>query len=94
MHNLIKNSFIASGCLSSWLWFTSSGLRQRFVVLIKLGFLHLPDWPLFSQNTPLEEIAKIFDGENARVGGPAGTKSGQVALEQIEIRDKTEAKDL
>lgn len=46
------------------------------------------------KNTPLEEIAKIFDGEDAHVGGPAATKSGQVVLEQIEERDKTEAKDL
>lgn len=46
------------------------------------------------QNTPLEEIAKIFDGEDAHVGGSAATKSGQVILEQIEERDKTEARDI
>ncbi|RFU25255.1 hypothetical protein B7463_g11079, partial [Scytalidium lignicola] len=47
-----------------------------------------------TKNTPLEEVCKIFDGEDAHVGGMAATKTGQAVLEQIDIREATETKDL
>lgn len=40
--------------------------------------------------TPLEEIAKYFDGEDARVGGDAGPQSAKEKLSEMEGVDTLE----
>lgn len=39
-----------------------------------------------TKNTPLEEIAKYFDGDDAKVGGTASTGVAAVVLEQMRAK--------
>jgi hypothetical protein len=40
-----------------------------------------------TKNTPLEEIAKHFDGEAALVGGEAATEKGQIIENEIHEKE-------
>lgn len=40
-----------------------------------------------TRNTPLEEIAKYFDGENAIVGGVAGTEKARELKNTLHIEE-------
>lgn len=41
-----------------------------------------------TQNTPLEEIAKYFDGDTAKVGGEGATAQARIALEDMKSAGK------
>ena len=41
-----------------------------------------------AQFLPLEEIAKVFDGENATLGGRAATARAQAELVELGAREK------
>ncbi|KAH8804366.1 hypothetical protein F5884DRAFT_883775 [Xylogone sp. PMI_703] len=56
----------------------------KFYILIVVSFLWVE-----TKNTPLEEACKVFDGEDAHVGGLAATKADAAVLEQIETRETT-----
>lgn len=40
-----------------------------------------------TRNTPLEEIAKYFDGDNAMVGGAAGTEKARELSSAIHVEE-------
>ncbi|KAF9890855.1 hypothetical protein FE257_005431 [Aspergillus nanangensis] len=46
-----------------------------------------------TRNTPLEEIAKYFDGENAMIGGAAGTEKARELVSTLEIEETVPAID-
>ena len=50
-----------------------------------LGFELLVVWKFYieTRNTPLEEIAKHFDGDAAVVGGAAATEKGRVLAAEM-----------
>jgi formyltetrahydrofolate synthetase len=43
-----------------------------------------------TKNTPLEEIAKHFDGDAALVGGAAATEKGAIIESEIHAKNATE----
>ena len=42
-----------------------------------------------TKNTPLEEIARHFDGDAAAVGGAAATEKGRIIENEIHEKEKT-----
>jgi hypothetical protein len=44
-----------------------------------------------TKNTPLEEIAKHFDGDAALVGGTAGTEKGRIIEAEIHEKEHKDA---
>lgn len=65
--------------------YTFSGLKQRYVPGNYVPVFIYADC-YFSQNTPLEEIAKYFDGEEAKVGGGASTSTSAAVLSQMRAK--------
>jgi hypothetical protein len=46
-----------------------------------------------TRNTPLEEIAKHFDGTDALIGGAAGTNVGKQEINIMEEKSTVERKE-
>lgn len=54
-----------------------------------LGFELVVVWFFYieTRNTPLEEIAKYFDGDSAMVGGVAGTEKAKELVTTLHVEE-------
>lgn len=77
---LFFNQYVNPVALADIRW------KYYIVYAVWLGFETYVVWQFYieTKNTPLEEIVKHFDGENALVGGTAATEKGRELEEQIE----------
>lgn len=66
-----------------------AGIQWKYylVYCIWLGFETVVVWKYYieTRNTPLEEIAKHFDGDNAIIGGHAATEKGRQLAQEIDL---------
>lgn len=69
------------------------GWKYYIVYCIWLGFELVFVWFYYieTKNTPLEEIAKHFDGDAALVGGAAATEKGRIVGEELHAQDNKDA---
>ena len=73
------------------------GWKYYIVYCVWLGIELVVVWKFYieTRNTPLEEIAKHFDGDAALIGGAAATEKGRVIAEALpDDHSSTEAKEM
>ncbi|KAH7127136.1 MFS transporter [Dendryphion nanum] len=71
------------------------GWKYYIVYCVWLGFelVFVYFFYIETKNTPLEEIAKHFDGNAALVGGQAGTEKGRILEHQVHEKDAVSVRE-
>ncbi|KAF2842908.1 hexose transporter protein [Patellaria atrata CBS 101060] len=69
--------------------------KYYIVYCVWLGVELFVVWKYYieTRNTPLEEIAKHFDGDAAVVGGAAASEKGRHLANELDLTDSTDRKD-